>query len=37
MKGKSKYPMNFINLFMDDILGKDLEPSLTTLKGILEK
>jgi hypothetical protein len=37
MKGKSKYPMNFMNLFMDGILGKDLETSLTTLKGILEK
>ena len=37
MKGKSTYPMNFMNLFMDGMLGKDLEISLTTLKGILEK
>ena len=37
MKGKSNYPMNFMNLFMDGMLGKDLEKSLTTLKGILEK
>lgn len=37
MKGKSKYPMNFMNLFMDGMLGKDLETSLTTLKSILEK
>ncbi len=37
MKGKSSYPMNFMNLFMDGMLGKDMEASLTTLKGILEK
>ena len=37
MNGKSKYPMNFMNLFMDNMLGKDLEKSLTNLKGILEK
>jgi hypothetical protein len=37
MNGKSKYPLNFMNLFMDDMLGKDLETSLTTLKSILEK
>ncbi len=37
MKGKSKYPMNFMNLFMNNMLGKDLETSLTTLKSILEK
>lgn len=37
MKGESKYPMNVINLFMDKMLGKDLETSLATLKGILEK
>jgi uncharacterized protein YndB with AHSA1/START domain len=37
MNGKSKYPMNFMNLFMDNMLGKDLEISLTNLKGILEK
>ena len=37
MSGKSKYPMNFMNLFMDNMLGKDLETSLETLKAILEK
>ena len=35
MNGKSKYPLNFMNLFMDDMLGKDLETSLTTLKAFL--
>ncbi|MCF2490662.1 SRPBCC family protein [Dyadobacter sp. CY347] len=37
MTGKSKYPMNITNLFIDGILGKDLEVSLTNLKNILEK
>lgn len=37
MKGKSQYPMNILNPFMDGMLGNDLESSLTTLKGILEK
>jgi hypothetical protein len=37
MKGKNPYPLNFMNLFMDKILGKDLESSLDTLKLILEK
>ena len=37
LKGKSAYPMNFMNLFMDNMLGKDLEISLTTLKSVLEK
>jgi len=37
LKGKSAYPMNFMNLFMDGMLGKDLETSLITLKGILER
>lgn len=37
MEGESKYPMNFMNLFMDSMLGKDLETSLATLKNILEK
>jgi hypothetical protein len=36
-KGKSPYPLNFMNLFVDGLLGKDLEKSLVTLKGILEK
>jgi hypothetical protein len=37
LKGKSNYPMNIMNLFMDNMLGKDLESSLATLKDILEK
>jgi hypothetical protein len=37
MHGKSKYPMNLINLFMGKMLAKDLETSLGTLKNILEK
>ena len=37
MTGKSKYPMNITNLFIDGILGKDLESSLKNLKTILEK
>lgn len=37
MNGKSKYPLNFMNLFMDNMLGKDLEASLDNLKTILEK
>jgi hypothetical protein len=36
MNGKSKYPLNFMNLFMDNMLGKDLEASLNKLKTILE-
>ena len=37
MDGKNKYPMNFMNLFMGNMLGKDLTKSLTTLKAVLEK
>ncbi|TDH21261.1 polyketide cyclase [Segetibacter sp. 3557_3] len=37
MKGQNNYPMNFMNLFIDGMLGKDMETSLATLKGILEK
>jgi hypothetical protein len=37
MKGKSKYPMNLMNPFMDNLLGKDLQISLANLKNILEK
>jgi hypothetical protein len=36
MRGTSVYPMNITNLFIDKILGSDLEKSLTTLKRILE-
>jgi len=37
MSGKSTYPMNFMNLFMDNMLGKDLEASLAMLKANLEE
>lgn len=37
MKGKSAYPMNFVNIFIDGMLGKDIETSLAMLKGNLEK
>jgi hypothetical protein len=36
MKGRNKYPMNFMNLFMNNVLGKDLDKGLTNLKGVLE-
>lgn len=35
--GSNKYPMNFLNLFMQKMLGADMETSLTALKGNLEK
>ena len=37
MVGKNPYPFNLMNLFIPDMLGKDLETSLTTLKKELEK
>lgn len=37
MSGESAYPMNLMNTVMDSMLGADLEESLQTLKGILEK
>lgn len=37
MTGGNPYPLNLMHLFMDDVLGKDLEVSLTNLKTILEK
>lgn len=36
MVGKSKYPMNVMNLFMNHLLGKDLQISFVNLKNILE-
>lgn len=36
-KGKNPYPLNFMNLFMNNLLGKDMETSLSRLKGVLEK
>lgn len=37
MNGRSPYPMNFMNLFMNAMLGRDMETSLNNLKDILEK
>jgi Polyketide cyclase / dehydrase and lipid transport len=37
MKGRNPYPMNLMNLFMDNLLGKDIVTSLTNLKTVLEK
>lgn len=37
MTGQNKYPMNFMNLFIGNMLGKDLDVSLNNLKIILEK
>jgi uncharacterized protein YndB with AHSA1/START domain len=37
MAGKNSYPMNFMNLFMNSMLGSDLDESLSTLKNVLEK
>ncbi len=37
MNGRNKYPMNLMTPFIDNLLGKDLELSLTNLKNILEK
>jgi hypothetical protein len=36
MEGRTKYPMNLTNLFVGNVLGKDLQVSLQTLKDILE-
>lgn len=36
MKGRNKYPFNLMNLFINGILGKDIETSLVTLKNVLE-
>lgn len=37
MTGKTAYPMNVMNLFMDGMLGEDMEASLAMLKDVLEK
>lgn len=37
MQGESSYPMNFMNLFIDGILGSDLQTSLDNLKNVMEK
>ena len=35
--GKSKYPMNIMNLFMNKLVGKDMEQNFENLKANLEK
>ena len=35
--GTSKFPMNIMNLFMDKLVGKDMQANLHNLKAILEK
>lgn len=37
MHGESSYPMNFMNLFMDGMIGNTLDKSLHNLKDTLEK
>jgi hypothetical protein len=37
MNGSNPYPLNLMHLFMDNMLGKDLETGLVTLKNVLEK
>jgi len=35
--GKSKFPMNIMNLFMDKMVGKDMQKNLENLKANLER
>jgi len=35
--GTSKYPMNLMNLFMDKLLGKDMQQNLENMKANIEK
>ena len=35
--GKSKFPMNIMNLFMDKLIGKDMLQNLQNMKANLEK
>jgi len=37
MAGKNPYPVNLMNLFIPNMLGKDMQTSLNNLKGVLEK
>ncbi len=37
MEGSSDYPMNIMNLFIDNMLGRDIDSSLLMLKELLEK
>jgi hypothetical protein len=35
--GKSKFPMNIMNLMMDKMVGKDMQQNLVNMKYNLEK
>lgn len=35
--GKNKFPMNLMNLFMDKMVGKDIQQNLENMKHKLEK
>jgi uncharacterized protein YndB with AHSA1/START domain len=35
--GKSKFPMNIMNLFMDKLVGKDMQKNLENMKANLER
>jgi hypothetical protein len=35
--GKNKYPFNLMNLFLDKMLGNDMDTSLVNLKAVMEK
>jgi len=37
MRGRNPYPLNLMNLFIPNILGRDLETSLAKLKTVLER
>jgi len=37
LAGKSKFPMNVMNLFMPKLLGRDMQQNLDNMKVILEK
>jgi len=37
MTGKNNYPVNLMNIFIDSMLGNDMDTSLKNLKTILEK
>ena len=37
MQGTSSYPMNFMNLMMDNMIGEDLDANLHNIKSKLEK
>ncbi|MES2773123.1 MAG: SRPBCC family protein [Bacteroidota bacterium] len=35
--GKSKFPMNIMNLFMDKLIGRDMQKNLENMKANIEK